>query len=226
MPTSLDPRLDRLEEFDRRSLNFPINDVLKSLPRRLVTKHWPCPTKLDQGNEGSCVGHAWAHELAAEPAVWKNITHEKAVGIYKLAQTLDPWPGENYQGTSVLAGIKATMQLYPKAYSSYRWAFNMKELLQTLSYVGPVVLGIRWYNSFFFPDKKTGLIEIFPGSAIAGGHAILANGISMKNRRILLHNSWGTSWGKQGNCWIAFKTLHRLLDEGGEVCVPLGRDVE
>jgi hypothetical protein len=60
-----DRRLDRLISFDERSRNFPAvrsTDPLATFPLRSFS--WSCNAWLDQGQQGSCVGHAWAHELS------------------------------------------------------------------------------------------------------------------------------------------------------------------
>lgn len=219
-----DPRLDRLPEFDKRSEEYPITALLPKVAAKKPRSYtWDCKAVLDQGNEGACVGFSMSAELLAKPAVVQGITNESARAVYKKAQTLDQWPGESYQGTSVLAGAKAVQEIYPKAWDSYRWAFGLEDVIQTLGYFGPVVLGINWYSSMFTPDKN-GLIKVY--GSLAGGHAILARGIDVKKKLIRLHNSWGVHWGLAGNCFISFDDLDRLLHEHGDACVPVGRHKE
>lgn len=215
-PPSTDPRLGRLPEFDERSLNFPIRATLAvtQLPRSYT---WSCPLVLDQGSEGSCVGHAWAHEIAARPITWPSSSYLARL-IYREAQKIDPWPGEGYEGTSVLAGVKIAASL--GHYKEYRWAFGLDDLILALGYKGPAVLGINWYQGFYTPDSAG---RIWPTGSVVGGHAILANGVNMPKRLIRLHNSWGPGWGINGEAFISFDDLSRLLSEGGEACVPVVR---
>lgn len=166
----------------------------------------------------NCVGHAIAHEGAARPVVVEQVTHETAMEIYRRALQLDPWEGEEDEGTSVLAGIKAATER--GWYKEYRWAFGLADMLDTLGYWGPCVLGINWYEQMFFPDS-VGVIR--PEGEVAGGHAILAMGVSINKKRVRLHNSWGDGWGLSGDCYISFDDLDRLLQEQGECCIPIKR---
>lgn len=209
--------LGRRPEFDERSKLHPIRTLVAALPLRSYT--WSVPVVLDQGSEGSCVGHAFSHEAAARPVKVGNITHEIAVDVYKHAQALDEWPGDNYSGTSILAGAKACVQR--GWYTGYKWGFSLSDVLLALGYKGPVVLGINWYESMIDVGMN-GIMRV--EGDVAGGHAILANGVSIKNRTVRLHNSWGPDdWGNNGQAFISFKDLERLLSEEGEACVPLGR---
>ena len=103
--------LGRKIQFDERSRNFPIRPLLSDKPLRSYT--WRCFDHLNQGTEGSCVGFAWTHEMAARPSEVQGLNYDSAFGIYQTAKTLDPWEGENYAGTSILAGIKAVQKLHP-----------------------------------------------------------------------------------------------------------------
>lgn len=216
------PILDRLIEFDERSRSFPVRALLPAAPK-LRSYTWRCLDNLNQMSEGACVGFAWTHELAARPSEVKFLHAADALQVYHLAQTLDPWQGESYSGTSVLAGVKAVQQLHPGKISSYRWAFGLNDVLATLSYLGPVVLGISWHSSMFRPDAS-GLVTL--NGDVAGGHAILANGINLRTRQVRLHNSWGSNWGKNGECFISFEDLDKLLKDQGEACVAVGRMAE
>ncbi len=210
--------LGRIRDFDPRSRAYPIVPLLTHLygdplPPRSYT--WACPVYLNQGSEGSCVGHAWAHEIAAKPVPWPSTSYLARL-IYKQAQVIDPWPGEAYEGTSVLAGVKIAQQL--GHYKEYRWAFGLDDLVLALGYKGPAVLGIPWTEDMFDPDAS-GLLH--PTGTVAGGHAILATGVSVTTKRVRLHNSWGTGWGLNGDAFIGFADLDSLLHQQGEACIPL-----
>lgn len=216
-------RLGRIPQFDERSRAFPIRTLLGARAPRSYT--WSCSVSLDQGNQGSCVGHAWAHELIARPVIVKDIDHDDAVAFYYAAQGLDEWPGgeypgaeEYYEGTSVLGGAKAIANA--GYISEYRWAFGLEDLILAIGFHGPAVLGINWYEAMFDPDADGRLHVV---GNLAGGHAILANGVSITKRLVRLHNSWGPDWGIDGHAFISFDDLGRLLDEQGEACIPVRR---
>lgn len=210
--------LGRMEQFDDRSLNFPI---MATLSVEQVTKPrsytWNCATYLNQGSIGACVGFSWSHEIAAKPVV-RPVSYESALKVYIEAQKIDEWPGENYEGTSVLAGAKIIKSL--GYLDEYRWAFGVSELVLAVGYKGPAVLGIPWYDGMFTPDSE-GIIR--PTGRQVGGHAILANGVNIKKQLFRLHNSWGWMWGKGGDCFISFDDMDHLLRNRGEACIPVKR---
>lgn len=216
---TLDPRLDRLIQFDEESRNYPIRELLG--PREqseLRSKTWGSTARLDQGEEGACVGFAWSHDLEAEPDVVPNVDTALAHRIYKRAQTIDEWPGEEYSGTSVLAGAKAVQEL--GHLSEYRWAFGVEDVLATIAWHGPVVLGVKWYYQMYYPDGQ-GYIAL--QGQVVGGHAILAVGYDHENREVWLQNSWGADWGQNGLCRLTVEHLDALLQDDGEACVPVVR---
>lgn len=208
--------LDRVVHFDERSRNYPIRELLATAAPRSYT--WACKPHLNQGSEGACVGFAWAHELAARPVVVPNVDNTAALKVYHEAQTLDEWPGEDYDGTSVLAGAKAVQA--DGYMPEYRWAFSLDDLILAIGNHGPAVLGINWYNDMFNPSLM-GWVK--PTGGIAGGHAILARGVNIKKRYVTLRNSWGISWGCLGDCKISFDDLEFLLNDNGEACIPVQR---
>lgn len=209
-------KFGRRIQFDERSRNFPIRQIIKEAKRRSYT--WSCKEVLDQGSEGSCTGFSVAHEAIARPVVIKNVTAKIAREIYKRAQQLDEWPGEDYEGSSVLAAIKAGQE--KGWYKEYRWAFSEEDLALAVGYKGPAVIGVYWYEGMMEPDRK-GLIKV-EGDTL-GGHAILCNGFNVKTGLYRLHNSWGWNWGISGECFISSADMARLLKEDGEACIPVVR---
>jgi hypothetical protein len=220
----MDRTLDRLVRFDERSRNYPVRAALPTKPPRSYT--WRCRHWYDQGREGACVAYSLAHEASARPReLLVPIPTQTIRNWYHDAQRIDPWPGgaypgatPQYEGTSVLAG--AQIGVRSKLFTGYRWCFGLDDLILALGYAGPVILGINWYEGMFAPTAD-GQVKV--GGDVAGGHAILARGVSVKNRRILLRNSWGRSFGVDGDCWLSFDDADRLLHEDGEAMVPVGR---
>lgn len=218
-----DKRLDRLVQFDERSRQFPIRTLVADKPLRSYT--WRLNTRLDQGSDGACVGFSWSHELAARPVEIKDITNDSALQLYYQAQQLDEWEGGEYSGatyqysgTSVLAGAKA-IQAQGKI-MEYRWAFGLNDVLLALGYQGPGVLGCNWYSGMFEPDIN-GFVS--PTGYVAGGHAILVRGVNLKRKFVTLANSWGSSWGRGGDCYMTLDDFEKLLLDSGEFCIPVKR---
>lgn len=223
-------KLDWRPRFDERSRNFPISAVVRKTVRR-KNKLWKVGPILDQGTEGACVGFGWTAEALATP-VAVNLSKVKArvprqpqpfaQYVYKFAKTIDEWEGENYDGTSVLAGAKS-MQTF-SLLKEYRWAFSMDEMVDGLISKGPVVLGIPWYEGMY--EAPNGVLKVSGDNV--GGHCILAVGYRVASPKaggkdtVILQNSWGTSWGINGLAEIEVSELAKLLAEG-EACLPIKR---
>lgn len=208
---------DRRVRFDERSRNYPVRALIAADARpRSYT--WRCEKWLDQGREGACTGFALAHEAAGRPVVVAGITNITAQDVYHRARELDEWPGEDYEGSSVLGAMKAGMER--GWYKEYRWAFGEADLALAIGHCGPAVLGINWYEGMLTPDLF-GKIRV--SGAVAGGHAILCNGYNARRREYRLHNSWGEDWGQRGECIIGADDMARLLREQGEACIPVVR---
>lgn len=226
-----DPRLGRLEQFDERSRRFNVADLLKAPVRG---KTWYDRVRLDQGQTSACVGNARTGDLAASPMPLRKpdgtpFDEAFAQALYHLAQKYDEWPGENYDGSSVLGGLKAATAL--GFIGEYRWAFNIDDMLQAVATIGPVVVGTTWYNSMFNP-LPTGEMVIDPSSGEAGGHSYMFRGIIVneyyksklvgkgRNRKgvplLRQTNSWGTSWGVHGESLFWADDYERYLMKDGE----------
>jgi len=219
--TTQHTQLDRLVQFDPRSKNYSIAPIVATKKARSFT--WRNTEWYDQKTEGACVAFALGHELNARPAEVKNISEEWLVKkVYWNAQKIDPWqggsyPGANpfYEGTSILAGVQTLHRL--GAFKEYRWAFNMKDLILGVGYNGPAVIGVNWYQGMFNPDQH-GFIR--PTGLLAGGHAVMLKAVNVRKQIFTIRNSWGRSWGREGDCYITFTDLARLMAERGE-CVFL-----
>lgn len=207
--------LDRLVSFDPKSRAYPIRTLVAGLPPRSYT--WRRGPTLDQGTEGACVGFGVTGEIGARPVMGPS-SDTAAFMLYHRARQLDDWPGEDYDGTAVIAGMKAAVEF--GAYTGYRWAFGLDDLIMAVGYKGPAVLGVNWRDGMWDPDADGTLHVTGP---VAGGHCIYTRAVSLKLRRFRIENSWGTDWGDDGGAWVGFDDMAKLLDDDGEAAIPVGR---
>ena len=216
---TFDKRLDRLIDFDPRSRRFNVmHRVTERVPRSFT---WRCEPHFNQGKEGACVGFGCTHELVARPAevTDPNVNAVYAKMIYKEAQKIDPWPGERYAGTSVLAGVRTIHRL--GWISGYFWSFSLDELIFGVGYRGPAVMGLRWFKDMQDTNPDTGFIKV--KGSMMGAHCVLCKGVNIKKEFFTIHNSWGSEWGVNGDCYISFKDMEKLLKMDGEAVFFTGR---
>lgn len=212
-----DLRLSRIPAFDERSKQFRVSAGITQPP---VSKKWECTLPaLDQGVEGACAGYAATQVLRAAPIPHPDLDGDFAKRtLYWRAQQIDDWEGGSYpgavpfyEGTSVLAVAKVALSL--GLIDTYRWAFGIDDVLQGLSFRGPVLLGISWFEYMNSPNQYG---YVVPTGKLFGGHAIMGNEVNMEEEYVTLLNSWGPSWGNNGSCKITFKNLEKLLRRRGE----------
>lgn len=216
---------DRRPQFDERSRAFPVRTLvpagehapLQALTPRSYT--WSCTQVLDQGQEGACVGFGWSGELAARPAVVPGVSDETARHLYHAAQLVDEWDGENYEGTSVLAGAKVVQSA--GFMDEYRWAFSLQDVLLTLGYHGPVVIGVNWRSGMWDIDAEG---WVHATGDVVGGHCVFLRAVNVRQHGVLIQNSWGLGWGMNGCAHLSWDDLAVLLDDQGDACVPVKRD--
>ena len=193
------------------------NAHLLSLPVSLVgmipppMKMWRIWYHGNQGDTSQCVGYSWHGLLRALPLLQRDPSPSS---IYRAAQKLDEWDGEDYEGTSVRGGAKALKQA--GRIVSYGWATDIHTVLQWLAFKGPVVIGSQWYDSMMRPDG-TGLVV--PGGTVVGGHAYLAIGYDSSKERLICQNSWSMEWGPiNGRFHLHYDDADALIKDGGEAC--------
>jgi hypothetical protein len=234
---------------DPRNKNFRVSAAPTDLLQR--SRYWLPGPVLDQGSEGSCVGHGVVAEFAASPVrgnlgwYWveedvypgsdqphvahpgtpAEIGHYLAVNVYRRAQQIDEWAGENYSGTSVLAGMKVGQER--GWWSGYSWALNMAELRAALE-MGPVVIGVEWREQMY--RAPSGIVTV--GGQVVGGHCLVLTGYTPRHRVLKApayrwRNSWGggsNGYGINGSAYIAADDLDAILFRaGGEAAIPTGR---
>lgn len=212
-----------LIDHDPRSRAFPARALLTGAPAR-QTRTWRRGAAYDQGQTSTCVAQSFKGVLNTAPASavvpYATRTRYDAVGdFYPGAQRNDQWPGEEpaYQGTSAL-GMCRYLALKGVIHE-YRWCFGLDDVLDTLSALGPVAIGVNWRERMFYPDPD-GLIH--PGGSVAGGHEVELIGLDVSRRRVTGMNSWGALWGDRGRFYLSWDDLALLLDDEGDATTLVG----
>jgi hypothetical protein len=148
----------------------------------------------DQGEEGACVGYATSRMMTLLNRVRYN-----GQALYETAKRIDEWDGEDYDGTSVRAGMDVA-----RLYGMYRIRAGITE--------GPLAAdGInenRWATSVeqiaFCLDPETSGARIFDAGYVT------------------LVNSWGTSYSHLTR--LSLEDLNRLIfQEDGEATVVIDK---
>lgn len=208
--------LGRFYAPDDRDEAYPLRVLLdphKALP---LSKVWKRGTVVDQGQTSKCVGYSAKGWLLCSPVRGRLETKPSADELYDLAQAKDGWPLP-HEGSSVRAGLQALQDLGRVA--SYHWATSLDDVVRYVLGESPLWIGINWYQGQFTPDKED-IIRI--SGSLAGGHAILLNGMNREKGLATLTNSWGRSWAKNGVCQMPLEDLDRLLfKEDGEAAAAL-----
>lgn len=207
---------------DPRSRDFPVTAALEAVaPRRQV---WLHGRPLNQQAEGACTGFGAAGRIAAAPQSAKGVKDAHGFAWYDLNKRTDEWPGEDYDGSSVLATMKTGRAL--GWWTGYRWCFGMTQVRDAVLQLGPVIIGVPWRAGMY--EAPGGVLEVT--GDVVGGHCLAIIGYDPAAPELggaegyLLLNSWGPEWGEDGAAWITATDLAGLLSKAnqGEAAVPVG----
>lgn len=207
-------RLGRHVHHDPRSLAFPALTATSTIHDVAWRHYGPI---LDQGQLGSCTGHALVDCLMTRPDYrsGRKLTHDDALRAYERATVIDPFPGSyppTDTGSDGLDVCKAAVEF--GWISGYTHAFGIDHALGALM-LSPVMVGTDWHESMFDPDSR-GRLTV--SGAVVGGHEYTITAKAGSWLRFV--QSWGPSWGAKGFGWIKVTDLAALLDAGGDVTVP------
>lgn len=241
MSSSIRPEervLDWRPRFDPRSLTYKI--AVKAPPaivdRPGRTRLWTRKAWLDQGREGACTGFGLAHCISSTPRSTE-MTNEMGHEFYIRARIDDEYPGENYEGSSVLGAMRAGQHYgYVR---EFWWATTLREMVVGLTNYGSFEAGLNWHTNQFYPDAD-GFIT--PDGNVEGGHALEVRGqhlfwlpkgtrldrrgpdwwsfVDQTQSYFTMSQSWGRDHGLNGDVRMRFIHMEQLRQEQGEFALP------
>ena len=191
----------------------------------------------DQGEEGSCTGHAFSS--ARE---WVARKYEKASPILSpqclyVEELIAEGTFPRDEGAQPRTGCKVLTSLgcceasfWPyvagqivkptpeQAANALKWKTGAYHRLSSLMDVlccladptpWPVPVAFQVYEIFMTQQvADTGIMPIpKPGEICQGGHEVLCLGYDRKKQLALIQNSWGDGWGQKGYFWMPFAVL-------------------
>lgn len=225
-----DPRLGRNVRHDSRSLSFLVE--ARDVNTLVSVKHESYIPTLDQGQLGSCTGDSGTKCLGtgvfwATPDVKAVLSptdavadQNYAVGLYSEATSMDPFQGTYPPTDTGSDGLTIAKVLVKRGIiSGYKHATSMEAVLTALA-TQPVIVGTKWLQGMFTPAAD-GKITI--SGSVAGGHEYMLDEIDVENKRVWMHNSWGTGWGINGRAYFTWADFEMLLGDNGDctVFVPI-----
>jgi C1A family cysteine protease len=92
----------------------------------------------------------------------------------------------------------------------YQKLISTYYIIEVLNNNKPVVFGMEIYDSFMDLNESISTVNFPSRREISlGGHAMCMVGYDLKKRLFLAKNSFGSTWGDNGYCWIPFDYLRQ-----------------
>jgi hypothetical protein len=207
---------------------------LQEFSRRYLT-----PPVKNQGRIGSCVGHSG--RVVYGDTLDFNGKEPSAMWIYKKGKIHDPFPGEDYSGTTIKGACRGLVKegcceekFWPylddedapmlegaaenaaqhKIDSYYVIPRQNHDLIKKTLLQETLWTSIK-VNYEFYYTPKSGIVntEKYLASSPAGGHAIAMTGWKIIEGNLYweFQNSWGTGFGNDGFFYLESSLYEQIL---------------
>lgn len=187
----------------------------------------------DTGPEGTTVGFsvAYAMQAAIKNATGRTVALSPR-SIYVAAKKYDDWPGEDYEGTSVLGALKAVKEV--GAYLESDWPYSNKtkpesgtnpayrissytevrgvEQILSAMQEGKCVISAVTVTEDFDKAGPDGRVTIRLPLRQLGAKSICLVGYEGERGEFKFANDWGPNWGLRGFGVIRDTDLLRILE--------------
>ena len=127
-------------------------------------------------------------------------------------ESIHPYIQKNISNYDILTPVKTFQNL--KLFTKFQYIFikqDIDSIKAALSnYNSPIIFGFLVYDSFYNTSvSNTGFVPN-PNTrqeTLQGGHCMNIIGYNDNNQYFICANSWGTSWGANGYCYIPYDFL-------------------
>jgi C1A family cysteine protease len=224
--------------------NEIINNFTKK--SKINYKISPLANILDQGSYGSCVSNAFAYTISTQTKKTLLISRMYLYDFSRIQDytSLDQDSGTTIRGacSAVKKYGSVPEALYKYTYSNFcnlpslstiqnsklfkkfEYTFINQDITSIKNYINthnsPIIFGFMVYSSFF-DVNNTGIVALPNTSTetLEGGHCMCIIGYddTKYNGVFVCANSWGTSWGDKGYCYIPYSYLLNS-DLAGDFC--------
>jgi hypothetical protein len=199
-------------------------------------REWAGPIK-DQGEEGSCTGHAFSsarewmarkYEKTAPTLSPQFLYVEELIANGSFPNDAGAMPRNGCQVLTAKGCCETSLYPYvagkfttptpeqeANALKYKTGAYHrIESLADFLSCLAdptpwPILVSFTVSKSFLSPRvADTGIMPIpKPGEQQQGGHEVLCLGYDLPKQLALIQNSWGSGWGQRGYFWMPFAVI-------------------
>ena len=183
------------------------------LPARVSVESLIGPAS-DQGDRPHCVCHSASalHRERLQVASGRSVEFDPAA-LYARCKTHDGVPGA---GTTLRCALSTLHRRGATASDGVTYHLAAcgrldarDEMRHALSLGNPVAFGVAGDVG---DGSQNGAAMVPMPSAEGGGHCVLLVGYDDALGGFRVRNSWGTSWGDNGHCWLSYAWLEYDLD--------------
>jgi hypothetical protein len=184
--------------------------------------------RINQGGEGTCVGHGATNVLLAGPVEhdlfpeFETVerAHQFARNVYVSAS------GDTTYQTGMYPRDACSWLKTNGFLVSYAGATTVDDVTTALLTTAPVMIALPWYWSMFqgnsnMGDKKLHTaygnywVKVNMDSGLAGFHCVALTGIDLSPDNgappyLRIQNSWGAEWGQNGTARLLVEDFRRL----------------
>ncbi len=224
------------DDHDARDCTYRALPPAQPLLQHVDLREWAGPIK-DQGEEGSCTGHAFSSArewIARKYETNSPILSPQFLYVEELIAN-GSFPHDEgampRTGCQVLTakGCRET-SLYPYVAGkftvptseqeenalkyktgAYHRIESLADFLACLADSTPWPILVSFAVSASFLSQRvadTGIMPIpKPGERQQGGHEVLCLGYDLPRQLALIQNSWGDGWGQRGYFWMPFAVI-------------------
>ena len=221
---------------DVRDRMYRASSQARPILQHVDLREWGGPIK-DQGEEGSCTGHAFSSAREWIARMYEKTSPILSPQCLYVEELLADGSFPKDDGAMPRTGCQVLTakgcceaSLYPyvagelsapsaeQAQNALKYKTGAYHRIGTLpdflscladSTPWPVLVGFVVYASFMMQQvADTGIMPIpKPGEEQQGGHEVLCLGYDLPKRLALIQNSWCDAWGQRGYFWMPFEVI-------------------